>query len=177
PPAALAAYLATANASADETWEQELVRADDGGLKKNLANTITLLTHSPGWRGALRFDAFAGRLLLLRPTPAHARQPPELYPRTWRDADDVLTAAWLQRDICFEASVEIAAQAILAVAEAHSFHPVRAYFDGLQWDGKARLEQWLTTYLGTPDTDYSRAVGSKWLISAVARTYQPGCKA
>src|SRR6185436_3209035 len=90
---------------------------------------------------------------------------------------DVLTAAWLQKDLRFEVGVETVTQAILAVAEAHSFHPVRAYFDGLQWDRKPRIEQWLTTYLGTPDTDYSRAVGPKWLISAVARIYQPGCKA
>ena len=34
-----------------------------------------------------------------------------------------------------------------------------------------------STYLGVEDTDYSRAVGSRWLISAVARIFQPGAKA
>jgi hypothetical protein len=47
----------------------------------------------------------------------------------------------------------------------------------LHWDGVERLDRWLSTYLGADDSDYSRAVGSRWLISAVARTFQPGAKA
>jgi len=40
-----------------------------------------------------------------------------------------------------------------------------------------RVDRWLTTYLGTAETAYSRAVGSRWLISAVARIFRPGSKA
>jgi predicted P-loop ATPase len=54
---------------------------------------------------------------------------------------------------------------------------VKAYLQGLLWDGVERLDRWLSTYLGAEDTDYSRAVGSRWLISAVARIFQPGAKA
>jgi len=35
---------------------------------------------------------------------------------------------------------------------------------------------WLTTCFGVPDSPYVRAVGRKFLISAVARIRQPGCK-
>jgi predicted P-loop ATPase len=34
----------------------------------------------------------------------------------------------------------------------------------------------LSTYLHVDDTEYARAVGSRFLISAVARVYEPGCK-
>jgi hypothetical protein len=51
------------------------------------------------------------------------------------------------------------------------------YLKGLQWDGVERLDRWLSTYLGSDDTEYSRAVGSRWLISAVARIFRPGAKA
>jgi len=54
---------------------------------------------------------------------------------------------------------------------------VKAYLQGLLWDGVQRLDRWLATYLGVEDADYSRAVGSRWLISAVARIFQPGAKA
>ena len=54
---------------------------------------------------------------------------------------------------------------------------MKAYLQGLLWDGVERLDRWLSTYLGAEDTDYSRAVGSRWLISAVARIFQPGAKA
>jgi len=45
------------------------------------------------------------------------------------------------------------------------------------WDGVPRLETWLQTYLTVPDSEYARAVGPRWLISAVARIYEPGCRA
>jgi predicted P-loop ATPase len=48
---------------------------------------------------------------------------------------------------------------------------------GLQWDGVERLNRWLSAHLGAADTEYSRAVGSRWLISAVARIFQPSAKA
>ena len=43
-------------------------------------------------------------------------------------------------------------------------------------DGTARLDLWLMTYLGVADTHYARAVGARWLSSAVARIYIPGAK-
>ena len=161
----------------DTAWEQTLLRSDEGRLKKNLANVITLLHHAPGFAGAIGFDAFAQRVLLARPTPAHAQQPPEPYPRLWRDDDDVLIAAWLQRSVPLEIGVELVAHAMLAVARTRAQHPVRTYLDALRWDGTARLSTWLSRHFGAPDTPYARAVGAKWLVSAVARIYQPGCKA
>src|SRR6185369_14361928 len=57
------------------------------------------------------------------------------------------------------------------------FHPVREYLDGLAWDGTKRLDRWLAAYLGAADTPYTQAVGERWMISAVARIYRPGCQA
>jgi putative DNA primase/helicase len=55
----------------------------------------------------------------------------------------------------------------------------------LKWDGTARIDEWLETYLGAkPDDEehaeaqrvYLEAIGPKFLISAVARIFRPGCK-
>jgi predicted P-loop ATPase len=54
---------------------------------------------------------------------------------------------------------------------------VRTYLNSLYWDGIERVDRWLTSYLGADDTEYSRAVGARWLISAVARIVRPGAKA
>jgi predicted P-loop ATPase len=67
----------------------------------------------------------------------------------------------------------------IVVAEAarrNTFHPVKDYLDGLEWDGVPRLDKWLITYGGAEDTSYTRAVGSITLIAAVRRIRQPGCK-
>ena len=50
------------------------------------------------------------------------------------------------------------------------------YLDSLNWDGKPRVDTWLTDYLGVPETPYSRAVGRLLLVAAVRRARHPGCK-
>lgn len=98
-------------------------------------------------------------------------------PRELTDADDIGCADWLQREHSIYVGPEIAAQALQHVAQQRTVHPVRDYLDGLRWDRKPRLATWLTYFLGTPDAPYVRAVAEKWMVSAVARVYQPGCKA
>ena len=44
------------------------------------------------------------------------------------------------------------------------------------WDKVPRLENWLQTYLTVEDSEYVRAIGPRYLISIVARIYDPGCK-
>ena len=58
----------------------------------------------------------------------------------------------------------------------HGFHPIREYLESLTWDGVRRIDVWLTKYLGANFTTYTRAVGTRCLISAVARVFRPGCK-
>lgn len=66
--------------------------------------------------------------------------------------------------------------AIEVVCEDNGADPLIDYLDGLSWDGIERLDGWLTTYCAVTDTAYTRAVGRCWLIAAVARQYEPGCK-
>jgi hypothetical protein len=58
------------------------------------------------------------------------------------------------------------------------YHPVREYLDEVQpsWDGQARIDSWLSDYLGVPAAPYVSAVGSIFLTAAVRRIRQPGAK-
>lgn len=67
-------------------------------------------------------------------------------------------------------------KAVARLALNNAYHPIRDYLDGLKWDGKPRLDAMLPSLFGTPSTEYERTVGSKWMIGAVARVYEPGCK-
>ena len=156
-------------------WRKELLFNEEGEPRPVLANAITALRGAPEWEGVLWHDAFA--------TATIARKPPPWIERSatwqdtpWSDRDDALVADWLQhQDIM--APMSVAGQAVEVVSRDRTFHPVREYLDGLVWDGTSRLETWLLRYLGAEDTPYHRAVGARWLISAVARIYVPGCKA
>ncbi len=151
-------------------WKSKLIVNDRGTPKALLANCLLALRHHPDWKGVLGYNEFALEVEILLPTPWNA------LPRaTWNDNQDRLTTEWLQKN-GLHVSVEIAAQAIQTVALERSFHPVRSYLNSLQWDGRPRIGTWLRDLLGVDDADYSRAVGERWLISAVARAFKPGSK-
>ena len=76
---------------------------------------------------------------------------------------------WVNYGICNEAIELLAAKIVV--------NPLRNYMQLLEWDGTPRLDNWLYTYMGARDCNYTRAVGRKWLISAVARAMNPGCQA
>ena len=69
------------------------------------------------------------------------------------------------------------AQIIKHLAEEYRVNPLKTHLKRKRWDGVKRLETWLPHYMATKDDAYTRAVGRKWMISAVARAMDPGCQA
>jgi predicted P-loop ATPase len=150
-------------------WRTDLIVTDKGKIKPVLANAITALRLAPEWAGVLSFDQFSLRVSAIKPTPWNYLGP-------WDEQADRLLADWLQHHGIM-VSDSVAAAAAETVAHDRTFHPVREYLDSLKWDEISRIHDWLTLYLGVHRSNYARAVGAKWLISAVARVYKPGCKA
>ena len=73
--------------------------------------------------------------------------------------------------------------AVLDTARESEFDPVLDYFERLEWDGEKRIAHWLQDHCNAQElaedptkTDLVKVYGSKWLVSIVARAYQPGCK-
>lgn len=159
-------------------WRDELIRSKptstnrQGNIYPVLANAIAALRYAPEWKGVLAFNEFDLTPMTMRAAPWGFSTDGH----SWTDQEDRLTAEWLQRHGIL-VDVNTAAQAAQTVAKDRSFHPIRNYLESIKWDGVERLECWLSTYLGVEDTSYSRAIGSRWLISAVARIYRPGVKA
>jgi predicted P-loop ATPase len=94
----------------------------------------------------------------------------------WTDHHETLTRAWFQRESIKAAAGDVG-RAVQAAAKYNTFHPVREYLNALKWDGTPRLDTWLIDYFHADDTLYVPAIGPRWLISGVARIYDPGCQA
>jgi hypothetical protein len=103
--------------------------------------------------------------------PWKANKKKEITKATLRHLRHYLLAKWGA-----EFSIENITEACLTLAGHNSFNPIVDYLDSLVWDGIARLDRWHTTYLGSPDTEYVRAVGVMFLVAAVRRAKYPGTK-
>jgi predicted P-loop ATPase len=61
-------------------------------------------------------------------------------------------------------------------ARERRYHPLRDWLESLKWDGVRRTSAWLTSYLGCQPSIYHQRIGEMFLISMVARIFEPGCK-
>lgn len=158
-------------------WERSLLYRDtrDGpAIEVNIHNVSTILLNASELEGAIAFDEFAGRPTITKACPLHTAG---TFPVSWADIHDKRAAAWLQASKWrVNAGLELTASCVELVARERTVHPLREKLSAFVWDGKERLCTWLSTYLGTEDTPYHRDVGEKWMISMVARAFQPGCK-
>lgn len=55
-------------------------------------------------------------------------------------------------------------------------NPVKEYLRGLKWDNVGRIRHWLRDAFGVEDTPLHQEYARRWLIGAVARAMNPGCK-
>lgn len=155
-----------------DNWRDYLLGSRRYGYYACLENAFLALQYDRKWEGVLGFNESAYRVEALAPPPWTTVK---VVPYPWCDEDDGRAAGWLQREGIM-VSQAIAGTAVQMVAREHPFHPIRQYFESLEWDRVPRIDTWLPTYCGAPISEYTHAVGAKFLIGAVARVYKPGCK-
>jgi predicted P-loop ATPase len=172
----------------DEPWRALFVLDERGRARAVEHNVALILELDSAFQGRLRFNELSGA--------AECSGVPWRSCdgwRAWTDQDDLELARWCQiRGLPARPPTAAAAAQLVACRAQH--HPVREYLDGLSWDGVPRIETWLVDYLGVELPDlrtvteqekeralmkraYIVAVSRMALIQAVARAYQPGCKA
>lgn len=158
-------------APADD-WRQQITRNGNGAVMATVGNAYLNLVHRAEWRGVLAFDEFSQRPIKRSPPPFERGVSGE-----WEGMDDSFASFWLQTHAGMpKLSTPMAAEAAEMAAKIASFDPVRAYLDGLVWDGRERVDHWLVDFFGAPASEYTRLVGRFWLIGMVRRAYEPGCK-
>lgn len=99
-------------------------------------------------------------------------------------AVDLLLGNWLSQQFKTPAiSRQALMEAMETVAFENPWHPVQEWLGEIQWDGVKRVEKWLIHAIGetpeslTPDMlEYLTIVGRCWLVGAVKRVMEPGCK-
>ena len=95
--------------------EPNLLTNDHGQTIPLLANAISVLEHSPQFKGVLAYDVFALAVVTKRSAPWQIRSGEE-----WTDNDDTRTCEWLQHKGVL-VRTNIAAEAIQTVARKIRF--------------------------------------------------------
>ena len=159
----------------DERTSHALRHTRNGSVRPVLLNIVTVLTTDPRWQGVLAYNALTDE-----PTLRHC--PPTLEntgawsPRPLSEVDTIAITVWLQATYALYVGPKMTLEALLKVAHDTPYHPILDYLHSLTWDGTPRLDTWLATYGHATDTPYTRAVGAKSLVAAVARVKEPGCQ-
>ena len=157
-------------------WLARCLKDGKGKPLPIVANAFAALEGDPHLRDAIAYDE-------MQCTPMLLHDVGQLIggtiddPRPLTDCDVTEIQKYLQHAGLERIGREPVRDAIDAYARNHSYHPIRDYLDSLQWDGEPRVSMWITTQLGAAKTHYTSAVGKMFLMSMVARIFEPGCKA
>lgn len=160
----------------EDDWRSLLLTNEEGKLKaSSLRNMITIMSYHSDFRGIFAYNEFHHNIMIVRCPPWESFE--TFSPKRLDDVTITHCAAEFEK-FGLAASTDKAFKAIQAVAYKQSFHPARDYFNSIVWDGKRRLDTWLTYYLGCEQDapEYLEFVGTKWVVAAVKRVFEPGCK-
>jgi len=156
----------------DNSWMEEL-KMDE--KRKNFLpspyNFGLILRNDRALKGAVVLDRFAGRTVLTRDLPWRASGNDPF----WNNTDDAGLIEYVNTHYDLAGKTALLDASEIAFSQA-GFHPVQDYLNGLQWDGRPRLDTLLVDYLGAEDNALTRAMTRKHFAAAVARVMRPGCK-
>lgn len=140
-------------------------------LQQTVRNFEIIMDNDSRFAGKIKFDEFSRQEYLMGGIPWES----ESCDRAWGSHDDAALYSIIQTDYGVKNRNDYF-DAIKNVSMRNKFHPVRDILDGLEFDGEEHIRSLLPDYLGVEDTEYSYQVMRLWMLGAVARVYEPGCK-
>lgn len=155
----------------DDKWIEQLKANNKGEYENSAQNINIILQNDPYIKGNFMLNAFDGKRYLLKNVPWRKVKGTEPI----RDVDYSGVRNYIETVYGIVASSKID-DALALEFERRAFHPVREYLNGLEWDGRPRIDMLLVDFFGAEDNAYTRAAIRKMLTGAVARVMEPGIK-
>lgn len=138
-------------------------------------NVYFALLEDPALAGLVRYNDFSQQIDRARRAPWTPPEAPDA--GLWLPLDDLRLANYVaQAQDLIVASPITVEQAVLMAAQDARYNPVREHLDSIVWDGVERTRHWVADVLGAEESEYTALVGRWFLISMVARVFEPGCQ-
>ena len=148
--------------------KEMLTKHSNGEIQRTIQNCITILQNDHVLADAIRLNLLSERIDIVKPVG---------WPRSGKTLNDTDMKYILRRmekyGISSEKKIE---SAIRIVANENRYHPIRDYLNGLKWDGTERIAHVLRHFLGAAEDEYTCEAMKIFLLGAVKRVFQPGCK-
>jgi len=183
-----------AHRAAIPQWVDRMYARAAKHLGTSLARLVTYFEEDALWRGAIRHNQFSMTIEVCDPFPPQPGQVFETY-RPLREVDMLEALLIAQAKGFPKVTISDLWRAIILTAEHRGYHPVWEFLEGLSWDRTPRLHQLFLTYFpgDLPPEEapcpgqnelswrdkwvaYFEQTGTCFMIGAVARIFEPGCK-
>ncbi len=152
---------------------EKLSKNAKGENESTIDNMLLILNSDPNLKEFYN-DIFSDWIVVTGKLPWVTNEIEEC-PRGWTDTDDGGLRWYLEKYYKIT-GLQKMLDALNLSFQKRSVHPVREYFESLEWDGKPRVETLLIDYFGAEDNVYTREVMKIALTAAVTRIYKPGTK-
>lgn len=147
----------------------DLISTEKGEPIVNEKNVHTVAKSDEKLKDCMRFNIFTGLV-----ETNFDRTEFEAYQR-----DDVLVMRmYIMNEYPFLARVshQTVEDVLNRLANENKVSPPKVWLESLVWDGKSRLDSWISKLCNTDDDEYHASVGSNWMKGVAKRIVEPGCK-
>ena len=146
-----------------------LETTEKGGVRQSIRNCLTVFQRDPLLSGAIAYNILTDRKDIINPIGFHRES------TALNDTDMKYLLLYLEETYGLTNEKKID-NAIGIVANENKYHPIRDYLSALVWDGTERIRFCLRHFLGADADDYTYEALKLFLLGAISRAFQPGCK-
>ena len=146
-----------------------LETTEKGGVRQSIRNCLTVFQRDPLLSGAIAYNILTDRKDIIKPIGFHRES------TALNDTDMKYLLLYLEETYGLTNEKKID-NAIGIVANENKYHPIRDYLNTLVWDGTERIRFCLRHFLGADTDDYTYEALKLFLMGAISRAFQPGCK-
>ena len=152
-----------------EMLKEKLIHNEKGNVTQVIENCETVIREDELLKGAVRLNKLTGRLEIQKDMGWSRAGP------TVNDNDMNNILSYMARNYDLRAD-KLCWRAVTTAAYENGFHPIRYYLEGLEWDGTERIRHALRHFLGAPEDELTYQCMKMFMIGALRRIYEPGCK-
>lgn len=139
------------------------------GVKQTIGNCVAALVYDPRFKGNIKYNLFTRQIDIVGGT-------------YWKRSDISISdndfnniLLYLEQNYGLMNKDKIYS-ALDVVAHQNEYHPIRDSLESLKYQGEGYIENLFPKYLGVEKGEYCTEVTKIFMLGAIERVFNPGCK-